>query len=228
MHVGLNDLNKFKVIFLFIPLLILIKENCFAQEKKINFVLSAGINYSGLKYNSRAIYWKDTKFQFNNNVSIGIEYLLSENISTQILLRYSKLSYNIVYDEKSDGPYPDGIAIHSIIKHNYLFLPIHIKYYIKRQIFLLTGVETGYLVSSKSVDYIYDGSTWKWDLLNSLKKINLTVDLGVGVEKKIGKIKILYFVVYAHGITTISQKYYHSNEWRTREIYNNLGIKISL
>ncbi len=228
MHVGLKDLNKFIVICVCVPILLLIQEDGFAQDKKIDIVLSTGINYTGLKYNSKAIYWKDTKFQLNNNVSIGIEYLLSQSISTQILLRYSKLSYKIVYDEGSELPYPDGIAIHSIIKHNYLFLPIHIKYYIKRQIFILTGIETGYLVTSKSVDYIYDGSTWKRDLLNSLKKINLTVDLGVGFEKKISKINISYFIVYAHGITTISQKYYLSDEWKTREIYNNLSIKISL
>ncbi|HAF27749.1 MAG TPA: hypothetical protein DCG75_01755 [Bacteroidales bacterium] len=127
------------------------------------------------------------------STGINLEYLISNNLSVNSGLNFEMKGINLKYSEERVGSLATSEPpIYSVygeitenlnikIKNNYLIVPISIRKYLleKKNLFIESGIYTGYLISSKidiqgekivDVDYSDNNFEYRWWIDNEKDK----------------------------------------------------------
>ena len=218
-------------IILLLNLLIFLNLN--AGDKTSSLGISAGINYTNLSYDSLLSIWESSDHRKNLTLSIVFEHPYHQHLSISSGLRYTDISNKVTIDKTLYDltPTPPELQnTHYITSHKFLAIPVLFKFYLPflSDFYLLGGPEAGYLISSESIRKYADGSQKKEDIKRLLNRINIALNLGFGLEKRIHSYTGFISVVYSHGFDSIPQEQYWMTEWKTREFYGSIGLRYDL
>jgi hypothetical protein len=218
-------------IILLLNLLLLLNLN--AGDKTSSLGISAGINYSNLSYDSLLSIWESSDRQKNLTYSIVFEHQFHQHLSISSGLRYTAISNKVTIDQTLYDliPTPPELRnIYNITSHKFLAIPVLFKFYLPflSNFYFLGGPEAGYLISSESIRKYADGSQKKEDIVKSLNRINIALNVGIGLEQRIHSYTGFISVVYSYGVGIIPQEQYWITEWTTREFYATIGLRYNL
>ncbi|CAM1374566.1 porin family protein [Tenacibaculum xiamenense] len=164
---------KKQYVLLFFATLVLTNKT-FAQ-KDITFSINAGLTYSSLFGNEFANQL-DSEFDFL--VGVGMNYLLTENLSLKTELNYERMKSSLISELINTNGLPNG-KLTSYAKTTYLTIPLMVKYN-HDGFFVNGGPFVGILLSSKTI-----AENNQIDNSEGLKAVNFGISLGLGKEFKI-------------------------------------------
>lgn len=176
-------------------LIILFFLNCISLFSQTQIGLSGGIMSSSLSGDAP----EDAAYSGKPGISGGIiaDFTLTEDIELSIQPRYLQKGTTISYDV---GEYELRDSLTATL--SYLSLPVMLKINsLGKRIYFSSGLDFGYLMNS-SVKNIMDGSTK--DINNLVKKFDLSVSFGFGVNIPIGTPTISFELRYMQSLLNLS------------------------
>ena len=174
-----------KKIILAIAILITLSSNA----QKINFGIKAGLNISMLTGS------KDQIMSSTNGFFAGalLEFKILEKIALQPELLFSQQGAK--FESKN-------LTSSTTMKTDYLIVPIMVKYYLKRGLFLEAGPQAGFLISAKQdVENRITNTSTSENIKDATKVFDMAANVGIGydiIDKVVTQIR--YFI----GITNTS------------------------
>ena len=174
-----------KKIILAIAILITLSSNA----QKINFGIKAGLNMSMLTGS------KDQIMSSTNGFFAGalLEFKILEKIALQPELLFS---------EQGAKFQSKNLTFSTTRKMDYLILPIMVKYYLKRGLFLEAGPQAGFLISAKQdVENRITNTSTSENIKDATKVFDMSANVGIGydiIDKVVTQIR------YCIGITNTS------------------------
>ena len=135
-----------------------------AQE----FGAKAGVNFASLN--------GDEDFDGRTSFFVGgvVEFEISESFSIQPELLYSSQGAKSSFSE-------EGFDFETIIKLDYLNIPIMAKYYVTEAFSIEAGPQVGFLLSAKS-EWEADGESDSEDIKDELSSIDFGLNFGLGYK----------------------------------------------
>ncbi|MGD9489470.1 MAG: porin family protein [Calditrichaceae bacterium] len=208
------------IIFIAIILLLAGISNAQSYKKGLSF----GLNSTYYEYDRTPEYWnKSNRNLFN--ASIFLEFLINSKLSVRPSLRFAQLGNHVDFDDEISPI----LTVKSFeITQTYLTIPLDFKYLILQQpgIYLLSGIEVGYLIKTDAKTFFIDNSEKDEDITSNINRVNFNVSIGAGFELKQINEKIVFFELkYSYGITEVSKESEWLYNWKTRELCFNVGLK---
>lgn len=135
-----------------------------AQE----FGAKAGVNFAALN--------GDGDFDGRTSFFVGgvVEFEISETFSLQPELLYSSQGAKSSFSE-------EGFDFETIIKLDYLNIPIMAKYYVTEGLSIEAGPQVGFLLSAKA-EFKEDGESETEDIKDELSTIDFGLNFGLGYK----------------------------------------------
>jgi len=174
-----------KKIILAIAILITLSSNA----QKINFGIKAGLNMSMLTGS------KDQIMSSTNGFFAGalLEFKILEKIALQPELLFSQQGAK--FESKN-------LTSSTTMKTDYLIVPIMVKYYLKRGLFLEAGPQAGFLISAKQdVENRITNTSTSENIKDATKVFDMSANVGIGYDIFD---KVVTQIRYCIGITNTS------------------------
>ena len=174
-----------KKIILAIAILITLSGNA----QKINFGIKAGLNMSMLTGS------KDQIMSSTNGFFAGalLEFKILEKIALQPELLFS---------EQGAEFQSKNLTSSTTMKADYLIVPIMVKYYLKRGLFLEAGPQAGFLISAKQdVENRIMNTSTSENIKDDTKVFDMSANVGIGYDILD---KVVTQIRYCIGITNTS------------------------
>lgn len=174
-----------KKIILAIAILITLSSNA----QKINFGIKAGLNMSMLTGS------KDQIMSSTNGFFAGalLEFKILEKIALQPELLFSQQGAK--FESKN-------LTSSTTMKTDYLIVPIMVKYYLKRGLFLEAGPQAGFLISAKQdVENRITNTSTSENIKDDTKVFDMSANVGIGYDIFD---KVVTQIRYCIGITNTS------------------------
>lgn len=174
-----------KKIILAIAILITLSGNA----QKINFGIKAGLNMSMLTGS------KDQIMSSTNGFFAGalLEFKILEKIALQPELLFSQQGAK--FESKN-------LTSSTTMKTDYLIVPIMVKYYLKRGLFLEAGPQAGFLISAKQdVENRITNTSTSENIKDDTKVFDMSANVGIGYDIFD---KVVTQIRYCIGITNTS------------------------
>ena len=174
-----------KKIILAIAILITLSGNA----QKINFGIKAGLNMSMLTGS------KDQIMSSTNGFFAGalLEFKILEKIALQPELLFS---------EQGAEFQSKNLTSSTTMKADYLIVPIMVKYYLKRGLFLEAGPQAGFLISAKQdVENRITNTSTSENIKDDTKVFDMSANVGIGYDILD---KVVTQIRYCIGITNTS------------------------
>ena len=174
-----------KKIILAIAILITLSSNA----QKINFGIKAGLNMSMLTGS------KDQIMSSTNGFFAGalLEFKILEKIALQPELLFSEQGAK--FESKN-------LTSSTTMKTDYLIVPIMVKYYLKRGLFLEAGPQAGFLISAKQdVENRITNTSTSENIKDDTKVFDMSANVGIGYDIFD---KVVTQIRYCIGITNTS------------------------
>lgn len=174
-----------KKIILAIAILITLSSNA----QKINFGIKAGLNMSMLTGS------KDQIMSSTNGFFAGalLEFKILEKIALQPELLFS---------EQGAEFQSKNLTSSTTMKADYLIVPIMVKYYLKRGLFLEAGPQAGFLISAKQdVENRITNTSTSENIKDDTKVFDMSANVGIGYDIFD---KVVTQIRYCIGITNTS------------------------
>jgi Outer membrane protein beta-barrel domain len=215
-------MSYLKVITFTIFLFLL--ENSSITAQTINYGLSIGFIRSSPILENEIIQYNIIPENYYSAMGI-IEISSPSPIRIQTGLKYFKIGYILKYDQ-SDWidfvPSPEQMTT-SI---SYLSIPLDVNYSFSflPELYLSAGIDLAKAISAKSYALYSNGTTKVYDQMNSHRKLNLLLFVGIGFEYNINGYTLFIEPNYSRSIKGIIR----SNELSNLEIEQlsmNAGIK---
>lgn len=167
---------------------------------QISIGIQGGLNSAILKLSNKA---PEAELSYNDVLVLGtiINYEINKMFSLQSEPRFIQKGQRVKFD-MSD------LKADSKIFFNYLELPIYfVTEFTESQLrpFVLGGINLGYLLKVKAKSN-YNGNEMIFDITDDYKKIDIAVDLGIGLKYEItSTADLLLNTRYSYGIYDISK-----------------------
>ena len=174
-----------KKIILAIAILITLSSNA----QKINFGIKAGLNMAMLTGS------KDQIMSSTNGFFAGalLEFKILEKIALQPELLFS---------EQGAEFQSKNLTSSTTMKADYLIVPIMVKYYLKRGLFLEAGPQAGFLISAKQdVENRITNTSTSENIKDDTKVFDMSANVGIGYDIFD---KVVTQIRYCIGITNTS------------------------
>ncbi len=221
-----NLRRKMKKFILFLTSFLSITSLLNAQNIMYGFEI--GGSFTNLDYDESYDFW-NPEFTNSINVMIFLEYKFSESFLQQIGIRYVQQGSHIKYEDYHDfGNHFVHVKGSHDLKQNYISIPLRAIYSFGGQsIFVLAGPEFAFLISSK-YDHNQESpdpetNTYSEDITSDLKRLNISLNVGLGYSFQLVNQKFYILTQYSHGLTSNAKEDKWGVDWKTREISINLG-----
>ena len=212
------------------PILILTLLFSFASmlnAQNMNFGLELGGSFTNLEYDESYDFWNP---EITNSINIMVfsEFKYSESFLQQFGIRYVQQGSHIKYEDYHDfGNHSVYVKGSHDLKQNYMSVPLRVIYNFGGQSFFLSaGTEFAYLISA-SYDHNQESpdpesNTYSEDITSDLNRLNISLNVGLGLSFQMLKQQFYILTQYSHGLTNNAKEYWASG-WETRELSFSIG-----
>src|SRR5690606_27034879 len=169
---------KKKSIFLIITFLLFFSE---ADSQEFDLAVQGGLNFAGMPGDNEAAI---TKTIINFHVGMTMEVSLSDTFSLQPGLIFSKQGGKNIYSEVLEEG--EVINAETVVKLDYLNVPVMAKYYIVENFYAIGGPYIGFLISASYKEKVEQTYELKVDISEDIKIIDTVFNLGLGYKFDFG------------------------------------------
>ncbi|HYM82353.1 MAG TPA: porin family protein [Candidatus Limnocylindria bacterium] len=197
---------------------------------RVRLGVEAGVNLSTLRYDDELPPW-DPGWQASFAGGTNFEIPLVDRFSLMTGPRYVRQGNRVKYDT---GPGSVRQVGEFRVVQDYVSLPILLAFrpLPSRRFFVSLGPEIAYLLSGRLVveETLFTGGVPEErseyaDIEDDLKKTNLSLDFGGGLEFSLEKHIGVLQLRYTHGVSGVAEKDRWFSDWKTRGIEGLLGVR---